>query len=145
MERNTGFKGEHEGARRQQLDRVALWEAVERDLGLLSELVEIFLAEYPGTLRSIEQALEQGDVAGLRRASHKLKGALVQLAAPNAAAIAEGLERSATVAPAKNLGLMAEKLRSEVDSLVPLLKAMISEVSQNPSNARNRLLLGHET
>lgn len=145
MELNTGFEGEYDSARREQLDRPVLWKTVEQDMRLLSELVDIFLAEYPGALHTIEQALKQGDADGLRRASHKLKGALVQLAAPKAAAIAEELERSASVAPAQNLGPLADKLRSEVDSLVPLLKAMISELSHNPGNTRNRLLLGHET
>jgi two-component system, sensor histidine kinase and response regulator len=145
MELNSGLEGGRDSVIREQLDRDALWQMVEQDMRLLSELVDIFLAEYPGTLRSIEEALEQGDVAGLRRASHKLKGALVQLAASKAAAIAEALERSTTVAPAKNLGLMVDKLRTEVNCLAPLLKSMISELKQAPGNTRNRFLLGHET
>lgn len=139
MESNTRLEAEHQAARSERFDPSALWEAVGEDMKLLSELVQIFSIEYPDILSSIEHSIKQGDTIGVRRASHKLKGALFQLAAPKAAGMAESLERCANARPAKDLAFMVEQLRAELDSLLPLLNAMISKhpqgVGDSPENS----------
>jgi HPt (histidine-containing phosphotransfer) domain-containing protein len=54
------------------------WETVVDDLGgdevLLQELIEVFVATYPETLKEARAWLGQGDLAAVARAAHKLKG-----------------------------------------------------------------------
>jgi CheY-like chemotaxis protein/HPt (histidine-containing phosphotransfer) domain-containing protein len=50
-----------------------LREMAAGDAGFLKEMFETFLADAPGMLAEMRQALEQGDAATLRRAAHTLK------------------------------------------------------------------------
>lgn len=54
------------------------WQTIIDDLdgdeALLRELIEVFLATYPGTLNEARAGLEQGDLPAVARVAHKLKG-----------------------------------------------------------------------
>ena len=41
----------------------------------LGELVEMFVEEMPDRIQTLEQAFASGDLEGLRRAAHQMKGA----------------------------------------------------------------------
>lgn len=104
----------------------ALWQRVDGDMQLLSELVQIFAAEYPELLLRIEEAAREGDADSLREASHKLKGSLLQFSAPIAAAAAANLEILAASNSLKNIAPAVAKVKVEINNLVPLLQTMIS-------------------
>lgn len=95
-------------------------------MDLLRQLVRIFADEYPGMLREIEKSAASRDAACLRKASHQLKGSLLQFAAPAAAAVAAELENCAALNRLNEAASLAGKLRAECDSLLQLLQTMIS-------------------
>jgi HPt (histidine-containing phosphotransfer) domain-containing protein len=47
---------------------------VDGDLGLLQEMAETFLADYPPRLAELQVAIATGDSQALMRAAHSLKG-----------------------------------------------------------------------
>lgn len=95
-------------------------------MDLLRQLVRIFSDEYPLMLKEIERTAESQDAAGLRKATHKLKGSLLQFAAPAAVAAAAGLENCAALDRLDEAPTLIAKIRAEGDSLLQLLQAMIS-------------------
>jgi len=74
------------------LDRAALIDRVEGDQSLLADMIEIFSAQAPRLLDTMEQSLEAGDTDALRRAAHKLKGTTAEIAASRARRLAAALE-----------------------------------------------------
>lgn len=134
MDSNTGIEAVYESLRCDRFDAIALWETVGQDTRLLSELVRIFSEEYPQMLLTIEQALTKKDAVSLSKAAHKVKGALLQLAAPKAASVAADLESCAHSVSLTNLSPLANQLRGEVESLLPLLKAMLPEAMRQHNN-----------
>lgn len=95
-------------------------------MDLLRQLVRIFADEYPGMLQEIAAAAELQDTAALRKATHKLKGSLLQFAAPAAVAAAAELENCAVLNRLNEAATLVAKLRTEADSLLQLLQTMIS-------------------
>jgi len=105
-------------------DPEALWKRVEGDPKLLRGLIAVFETEFPGMLAGATRAIENHDGIQLERAAHKIKGALVQVSASGAAAVAVELEqlgRSGTIAGAS---ATLEKLKNEVQWLVGRLQLM---------------------
>jgi two-component system, sensor histidine kinase and response regulator len=74
------------------IDVAQLLERIDDDRTLLGELVELFRADYPASLSAAEQALEAQNAEALQRIGHSLKGALSNLSARAASAIASDLE-----------------------------------------------------
>jgi two-component system, sensor histidine kinase and response regulator len=65
----------------QVLDGRALLAQVDGDVRLLGKLTRLFLADCPGMLLSIRQAIGSRDAEALRRAAHALKGSIANFAA----------------------------------------------------------------
>jgi HPt (histidine-containing phosphotransfer) domain-containing protein len=62
---------------------------------LVSEVIGVFLAEGPGQVRSVNEALASRDAAAIQRAAHRLKGSALALGARQLAAIAATVENAA--------------------------------------------------
>jgi len=62
---------------------------------LLSEVIGVFLAEGPGQVRSVDEALASRDAAAIQRAAHQLKGSALGVGARQLAAVAAAVELSA--------------------------------------------------
>jgi HPt (histidine-containing phosphotransfer) domain-containing protein len=62
------------------------------DAGLLQELAELFLAEYPRSLAQLHEALRREDPKDLQNVAHGLKGAIANFAAQPAYEAAVSLE-----------------------------------------------------
>lgn len=110
----------------ERFDPVALWHTVGGDMDLLRQLVCLFVDEYPGMLKQIAKFAETGDAAGLQKSTHKLKGSLLQFAAPAAVTAAAELEKCAALNYLNDMEALIAKLRAEGDSLLQLLQTMIS-------------------
>jgi CheY-like chemotaxis protein len=106
------------------LDREKAMARASGDRGLLVELAGIFLEETPDTLSRMAQALEKDDANSVARLAHRLKGALLTLAAPAAAEAALALERSPTGAPAREA---FGRLQKEVSRVEEELKGLLLE------------------
>jgi CheY-like chemotaxis protein len=97
-------------------DRDSAMARASGDRALLDELTRIFLEENPETLRKIEQALEARDAKSVERLAHRLKGALLTLAAPRAAEAALELETEGTAESFQRLRREVSRLEDELKS-----------------------------
>jgi CheY-like chemotaxis protein/HPt (histidine-containing phosphotransfer) domain-containing protein len=109
------------------LDRETAISRASGDRALLAELTGIFLGETPETLSRIEQALEARDGKAVERLAHRLKGALLTLAAPSAAQAALELESAASSAPEGAAGEAFDRLRREISRLEEELRSLALE------------------
>lgn len=82
-------------------------------------------------LSKIEKAIQLGSAAELEKASHKIKGSLLQFSAHTAANIALQLEESGQTGSMGGTGMLLEKLRNEINVLHKMLRAML----QNGANS----------
>jgi HPt (histidine-containing phosphotransfer) domain-containing protein len=62
---------------------------------LLSEVIGVFLAEGPGQVRSVTEALAARDAAAIQRAAHRLKGSALGVGARQLADLAGAVEVAA--------------------------------------------------
>ena len=109
------------------LDRETAIVRAGGDRALLTELTGIFLEETPETLSRIERALEARDTKAIERLAHRLKGALLTLAAPAAAQAALELETAAASGPVGASRDAFDRLRHEVARLEEDLKSLALE------------------
>lgn len=109
----------------QHFDPESLLKRVDGDLALLRELVELFAAEAPPMLARIEAAIKNGSASELEKASHKIKGSVLQFSAHSAAAVALELEESGRLGSIAGAEALLIKLRAEIDVLQQTLRGMV--------------------
>jgi HPt (histidine-containing phosphotransfer) domain-containing protein len=109
----------------ERFDPESLWNRVDGDLDLLRELVELFGEEGPRMLAEIEMAIEAGSASDLEKASHKIKGSVLQFSARAAAAIALELEENGRLGSLAGAERLLKTLRQEIDLLQQTLNAMV--------------------
>jgi HPt (histidine-containing phosphotransfer) domain-containing protein len=115
--------------KREGFDPDSLWDRIDGDMDLLRDLIGIFAKEYPGILLRIESAINQGEGTELQKASHKLKGSVLQFSASGAAAAAANLEDMGKTGNLDGAGASLAQLKSEVGALMESLNAMIQRGS----------------
>lgn len=108
----------------EHFDPDALWNRVHGDVTLLRELVNLFAAEVPVMLATIEKAIRQGSPSDLENASHKIKGSMLQFSAHAAANIARQLEENGRIGSMARAGDLLQNLRQEISGLQQTLDAM---------------------
>ncbi len=74
------------------LDWNALRENCAGDEALVNEVLDLFRGEADGLVRDVNKAITAGDALAVKRAAHRLKGALVSLGAKPATEGARALE-----------------------------------------------------
>ena len=102
---------------------VELLQRFDGDRILLAELLEIFREEYPGQIRNAQRAIAQKDAAEVERWGHSLKGALGNLSAIRASALAGELE---AMGRSGDLALAGPKLVQVEDELQRVMDALDS-------------------
>jgi two-component system sensor histidine kinase/response regulator len=100
-------------------DEAALLETVHGDRDLVGELGQLFLAEAPGQVEALRDAITRGDAAAVRFAAHTIKGSAATLTARRVAQQALLLE---TMGKAGTLDGAGERLQA--------LEAAIAELRQ---------------
>lgn len=135
----------HEGARsprgngNEQHDASPLYETILRqmdgDLSLMEEVIEIFLNETPKRLKKIQRALEMGDLKGLEREAHALKGSAGSLGARQLEERAKKLQSASREGHLEEARRLLEPLRHEVIKLQGQLAQILSKRLE-PSKAR---------
>jgi len=75
------------------LDLLEELRSILDDAGV-REIVDLYLAEAPRSIASLEEALGAGDTAGVRSAAHRLKGAASGVGALEVTAIARAFEQA---------------------------------------------------
>jgi histidine phosphotransfer protein HptB len=111
----------------EHFDPEALWQRVDHDRALLRELVAVFAEEAPQLLARIEEGISAGLAGDVKKASHKLKGSLLQFSAGNAVAAAQELEGKAQSGPVAGAAPLLNRLRHEIDLLQEGLNAMVRD------------------
>src|SRR5258708_5048303 len=102
-------------------NRQELLAVLGGDETLFRELIQLYLQEAPKLHNAVRNAATHGKPDALRQAAHALKGTLANLAAPDARAAAETLERLARAgdvagvpAACANLDRQLERLHAEL-------------------------------
>jgi HPt (histidine-containing phosphotransfer) domain-containing protein len=80
------------GERQPAFDAATLLESLDGDHQVMREIVQLYLSSAPGMLADISQEVERANPVALADAVHKLRGALLALRAPRAAAAATAME-----------------------------------------------------
>lgn len=111
----------------ESFDPASLWNRVDGDMDLLRELVELFAQEVPRMLAQIEDAINHRSASDLEKASHKLKGSVLQFSARAASAIALELEENAREGSTAGSELLLGKLKQEIDALQATLQTMVCD------------------
>ncbi len=109
----------------QHFDPEALWRRLDHDRDLLRELVAVFAEEAPQLLAQIEEGIRAGLPCDVKKASHKLKGSLLQFSARTAVAAAQELEEKAQNGLVAGAAPLLNRLRHEIDLLRQGLNAMV--------------------
>ena len=105
-------------------DKAAALARAGGDETLLCAAVELFLGDCEALLAEIDRAVASGDLAGLERAAHQIKGAAGSLSAASAAAAAADIERLALRGGLEQAPDAADALRAELARLRPLLVSL---------------------
>jgi HPt (histidine-containing phosphotransfer) domain-containing protein len=119
---DTGFNH----LRTERFDPQSLWDRVDGDMDLLRELVAVFAEEAPRMLLKIEEAIRRSLPVELEKASHKLKGSVLQFSARVAAADALALEEAGRSGSIAGVEPLLEKLRQEIEILQAALNSMVA-------------------
>ena len=104
-----------------------LLERVDHDFGFLAELSEIFREDYPRQLLAIRSSLDASDTNGAKRAAHALKGALSNLSATHASALAAAIERNANADDLSSAASTLEELEGEMPRVLTALDTLCQE------------------
>jgi HPt (histidine-containing phosphotransfer) domain-containing protein len=100
---------------------------VDNDRELLCDLLSIFKDEFPGHIKSLEDAVDRKDAAKVASVSHTLKGMLSNLAVPKAAASAARLERLARARETASFREAFASFQQDVHGLLPKMESYMVE------------------
>jgi len=110
-----------EGSDDTVVDREQALASVDGDTELLQELVELFMEDCPGLLAEIRSAIDAGNVEGLRRSAHTLKGAVANFGAEATVDAAFTLETIAHSGDIRDAEAAYLGLQHELDRAKPAL------------------------
>jgi two-component system sensor histidine kinase/response regulator len=123
-----GFSGSESGGPAEpSVVAAELLERIDGDLSLLSELLDLFRADYPGQIRALREAIKNRDAATMQRVGHALKGALGNLSAPIASRIASELELIGTSGETTLAESKVNNLDEEAGRVIQALESMCME------------------
>jgi len=107
--------------------REELLERIDGDRSFLVELIDLFRGDYPGQLRTARAAIASGDAAALQKVGHAMKGALANLAAPNASGLAAELELMGKSGDIVLAGSRVKVLEEELVRVIETLEGLCLE------------------
>jgi two-component system sensor histidine kinase/response regulator len=108
-------------ARDAALNVTEMREQLADDDELISELVQIFIHEYPAQLEAIRAAIEAGEAERIRSDAHRLKGSVGNLCAFRAVEAARTLELMSASADRTELDAQYACVVREIDAVVQAL------------------------
>lgn len=105
------------------IDWNSLRENCAGDDGLVNEILELFRKEGPALLVDVQRAVAARDGQSIKRTAHRLKGALVSLAAQPATAVAKELEHAGAQNELARVADLQIQLDAEMARLLGALSA----------------------
>lgn len=109
-------------------DREGFSELLGNSRELLDEITGLFLDESGSQMREMDTCLRIGDFVSLAKVAHTLKGSLGTLHAHRARSRAQALEIAATGRMQEQSQSNLDRLRDDLDELLPLVTRMRSEL-----------------
>jgi two-component system, sensor histidine kinase and response regulator len=106
------------------VDVTQLLDRIDDDRAFLAELVETFRRDCPQNIGALQSAVLRENAADLHRSAHALKGALGNLAAVRAQALAADLERMGRAQDLSGAQSTLESLIVEVPQAIRALEAL---------------------
>ncbi|SNT43935.1 MHYT domain-containing protein, NO-binding membrane sensor [Granulicella rosea] len=104
-----------------------LLERIGGDRDLLAELLELYREDYPVQVEAGREALRNNDPAALQAMGHRMKGAMSNLAAPEASRLAGELESSGRDKNLSSASATLEALDRELLRVAQALEAVCME------------------
>jgi CheY-like chemotaxis protein len=90
---------------------------MDNDMELFREMVQIYLAEYPGYLGRLEDAIRQGDADKTRHFAHMIKGMVSVFCVPGVSSVAERIEMQQARDQSEDVAALRQGLDSLADEL----------------------------
>jgi HPt (histidine-containing phosphotransfer) domain-containing protein len=113
-------------------NKAELLERVGGDVGLMREIVGLFLEEGPMHMTEIREAIDRGDTPALTKAAHTLKGAVGVFGARKSAEAALRLEQRGRAGDLVQTGEGFRHLEEAMTILMPALEALMQEEGESP-------------
>jgi HPt (histidine-containing phosphotransfer) domain-containing protein len=112
------------------LDPDHLLEALDGDRGLVAEIVRTFLRATPELVDATRRAAGSGDLEGVRRNAHQLRGSLATVGAGPAARAAAKLETAGRDGAPEAVPAAMAALDAEITRLLPELQGLAGPGSE---------------
>ncbi|MBD3181523.1 PAS domain S-box protein [Candidatus Poribacteria bacterium] len=107
------------------IDKNDVMERVDGDMELLSDMIEIFMEEYPSLLAEIKQAIDNKDNKSLEYSAHSLKGSVGNFGSQEVFDAALNLEIIGRNGNLSEAPAVLENLKSKLKQLEPALFGLI--------------------
>ena len=107
-----------------------LLERIGNDRGFLAELVTVFREDHPSQLQQIANGLAKKDANEVKRGAHSLKGALSNLAAPEASALAAQIEQEGASGDLRSAEVTFRAFKTELDRVLSALNMLTRETAR---------------
>jgi len=107
-----------------------LFERIDGDRGLLSELLELLRKDTPEQMQVAHEAILNRNAGTLQSVGHALRGALSNLAAPTAAGFAGELESMGLAREFASAATALAKLEAELTRVIESLEGLCLEVAK---------------
>lgn len=105
------------------IDWQALKENCAGDEGLVTEIIDLFRKEGPVLLADVQSAVGSREPLAIKRTAHRLKGALVSLAAHSATSLAKDLELAGSQNDLTRVPQLQTQLELEMSKLMGVLQS----------------------
>jgi CheY-like chemotaxis protein len=105
-------------------DKKILLSRLDGDEEIFREIVQAFLADAPLQLEKLKQALQEGNVAGVERQAHLLKGAAMNMAGKEVQTVAWEMEMVAKDGDLSRARSLVEKLEPAFERLKRVLSSL---------------------
>ncbi len=111
------------------IDRQELQMRLDGDMGLLQELIALFLTDYPKLISEISMAIERHDGATLKKTAHTLKGSVGNFCAKKAYNLAFQLENSGANGDFSQTKFLFDQLTQEMQRVEKALQILVVELA----------------
>lgn len=116
-------------SRNEVINKTELSERLDNDYELFRELVSLFFDDSALLINKIKTCIEAGDMEGLRKNAHTLKGAVSNFSAQGAYDAAYALETVGKNCITEGISEKLKRLESEIEAVVLDMKSMLEKGS----------------
>ena len=109
------------------LDFAAMRRQLGDDDELLSDVIALFLSDYPGRLEALKAALHARDARAVRTAAHTIKGSASNFCASRVVHTAAALEAASELEDLAVVSGYVDSLTAEVEQLADALRECQTE------------------